>query len=79
MVSIEKKIALVAVELVEVQVESAETPIISITRHQNYKHSKAVHSSRSYLTSIAVESYKIYIHYAPCRKLKTPKEVFEIN
>ncbi|KAK5666833.1 hypothetical protein QVD99_006472 [Batrachochytrium dendrobatidis] len=57
----EKKMPLVAVvEPVEVQVEAAEKPAISITRHQDYKHSKAVHSSRSYLTTIAVELDKIY-------------------
>lgn len=48
------------VEPVEVEVESTEKLAVSITRHQNYKHSKAVHSSRSYLTSIAVELDKIY-------------------
>jgi hypothetical protein len=37
-----------------------EKPLISSTRHQDYKHSKAVHSSRSYLTTIAVELDKIY-------------------
>ena len=47
-----KKMPLVAV------VEPAENPAISITRYQDYKHSKAVHSSRSYLTTIAVELEK---------------------
>ena len=57
----EKKMPLVAVvEPVEVQVETTQKPAISITRHQDYKHSKAVHSSRSYLTTIAVELDKIY-------------------
>ena len=57
----EKKMPLVAVvEPVEVQVEPTQKPAISITRHQDYKHSKAVHSSRSYLTTIAVELDKIY-------------------
>jgi hypothetical protein len=37
-----------------------EKPLISSTRHHDYKHSKAVYSSRSYLTSIAVELDKIY-------------------
>ena len=57
----EKKMPLVAVvEPVEVQVEPTQKPAISITRHQDYKHSKAVHSSRSYLTTIAVELEKLY-------------------
>jgi hypothetical protein len=44
----EKKMPLVAfVEPVEVQVEVAEKPAISITKHRDYKHSKAVHSSCS--------------------------------
>jgi hypothetical protein len=56
-----KTMPLVAVvEPAEVQVEVAGKPLISSTRHQDYKHSKAVHSSRSYLTSIAVELDKIY-------------------
>ena len=41
-------------------VESSQNPSISVSRHQDYKHSKAVHSSRSYLTSIAVELDHIY-------------------
>lgn len=40
-----KKMPLFAVvEPVEVQVEVAEKPSISITKHRDYKHSKAVHS-----------------------------------
>jgi hypothetical protein len=57
----ENKMPLVAVvEPVEVQVEPTQKPAISITRHQDYKHSKAVHSSRSYLRTIAVELEKLY-------------------
>jgi hypothetical protein len=51
----------------------AEKPAISSTRHQDYKHSKAVHSSRSYLTSIAVELDKIYP--IPGRKSKGKRYV----
>lgn len=40
--------------------ESAQNPAISITRHQDHKYSKAVHSSRSYLTSVAVAPEKLY-------------------
>jgi hypothetical protein len=47
--------------------------LISSTRHQDYKHSKAVHSSRSYLTSIAVELDKIYP--IPGRKSKGKRYV----
>ena len=43
-----------------VKVEAPLRPAISSIRHQDYKHSKAVHSSRSYLTSIAVELEKLY-------------------
>jgi hypothetical protein len=43
-----------------VRVESVSRQAISSTRHQDYKHSKAIHSSRSYLTSIAVELEKLY-------------------
>ena len=43
-----------------VKAESPVRPAISSSRHQEYKHSKAVHSSRSYLTSIAVELEKLY-------------------
>ena len=43
------------------QVDPTQKPAISITRHQDYKHSKAVHSSRSYLTTIAVELEKLYV------------------
>ena len=35
-------------------------PAISSSRHQEYKHSKAVYSSRSYLTTIAAELEKLY-------------------
>ncbi len=35
-------------------------PSISMTTHKDYKHSKAVHSSRSFLTSVAVEIHKVY-------------------
>jgi len=55
-----KKPLVAVVEPVEVQVEPTQKPAISITRHQDYKHSKAVHSSRSYLTTIAVELEKLY-------------------
>jgi hypothetical protein len=41
-------------------VEIAEKPSISSSRHQEYKHSKAIHSSRSYLTSIAVALEELY-------------------
>lgn len=41
-------------------VEIVQSPTISSSRHQNYKHSKAIHSSRSYLTSMALELDKIY-------------------
>ena len=43
-----------------VKVEAPLRPAISSSRHQDYKHSKAIHSSRSYLTSIAVELEKLY-------------------
>ena len=43
-----------------VKVEAPLRPAISSIRHQEYKHSKAVHSSRSYLTTIAVELEKLY-------------------
>ena len=43
-----------------VKVESPIRVAISSSRHQDYKHSKAVHSSRSYLTTIAVELEKLY-------------------
>jgi hypothetical protein len=56
----QKKPLVVVVKPVEVQVEPTQKPAISITRHQDYKHSKAVHSSRSYLTTIAVELEKLY-------------------
>jgi hypothetical protein len=57
----EKTMPLVAVvEPAEVQVEAAGKPLISSTRHQDYKHNIAIHSSRSYLTSIAIELDKIY-------------------
>ena len=38
----------------------ATKPAISSTRHSDYKHSKAVHSSRSYLTSIALALEELY-------------------
>ena len=47
--------------IVKVEENPIQKPTISSTRHQDYKHSKAVHSSRSYLTSIAVELEKIYL------------------
>jgi hypothetical protein len=37
-----------------------EKPVISSTRHQDYKQSKAFVSSRNYLTSVALELDKIY-------------------
>ena len=43
-----------------VKVESPIRVAISSSRHQDYKHSKAIHSCRSYLTSIAVELEKLY-------------------
>jgi hypothetical protein len=46
--------------IVKVEENPSQRPIISSSRHQDYKHSKAVHSSRSYLTSIAVELEKMY-------------------
>ena len=55
----DKKMPLVAVvEPVEVQVQP---PQISSSRRQDYKHSKAVYSSRSYLTSIAVQLGELYV------------------
>ena len=54
----EKEMPLVAVvEPVEVE---AVKPVISMTRRQDYKQSKAIHSSRSFLTSISLELDKIY-------------------
>jgi len=63
----EKKMPLVvAVEPVEVQVEPAQ---ISSTRHiKDYKQSKAFTSSRSFLTSIALELAEIY----PITKERSP-------
>ena len=56
-----KKMPLVAVvEPVEAQVVAAGKPLISSTRHQEYKQSKAFVSSRNYLTSLALELDKIY-------------------
>ena len=49
----------------------AEKPAISSSRH--YKYSKAIHSSRSYLTSIAVELDQIYP--IPDRKSKGKRYV----
>jgi hypothetical protein len=46
--------------IVKVEELQNQKPVISSTRHQDYKHSKAVHSSRSYLTSIAVELESMY-------------------
>ena len=59
-----KKMPLVAVvEPVELQ-----KPNISSTRHQDYKQSKAFTSSRSFLTSIALELAEIY----PITKERSP-------
>ena len=61
-----KKMPLVAVvEPVELQVEQAQ---ISSTRHQDHKQSKAFTSSRSFLTSIALELAEIY----PITKERSP-------
>ena len=54
------KMPLFAVVSVEVEVQALEKPRISTTRHQDYKQSKAFTSSRSFLTSIALELAKIY-------------------
>ena len=53
--------------------EISQKPLISSSRHQDYKHSKAIQSSRSYLTSIAVELDKIYP--IPGRKSKGKRYV----
>lgn len=42
---------------------------ISNVRHQDYKQSKVIHSSRSFLNSLAIELARIYrIPYRECRK-----------
>jgi hypothetical protein len=56
---------------VEIPVETTQKPSISTIRHRDYKHSKALHSSRSFLTSIAVELQKIYP--IPVQTLKQKK------
>jgi hypothetical protein len=46
--------------VVSVPPPASAAPTISARRHMDYKHSKAIHSSRTFLTSIAVELSKIY-------------------
>lgn len=74
----EKKKPIIAV--VEIEVTPVQFPAISMTRHQEYQQCKVIQSSRSSLTSLAVELDKIYPipgHKSKGKRYVTIGDIFE--